>query len=55
VDVDFEALGAVPNQFDPERAESYGYGYRYQYDDRSLQDYYAEKEISSGGFFSFLR
>lgn len=52
-DVDSEPLGSVLNQFDPERAELHGYGY--QYGNQSIQDYYAEKEPSSGGFFSFLR
>ena len=69
-DVDSPALGTVLNQFDPERAGSYGYGYGsygygygygygsgygYQAGDKSLQAYYEEDEDDrSTGLFSFL-
>jgi capsular exopolysaccharide synthesis family protein len=68
-DVGSEPLGAVLNQFDPERADSYGYGYGYgygyeygygygsgyQHGDRSIQDYYEEDEDDRPtGLFSFL-
>jgi replication-associated recombination protein RarA len=56
--MDSEPIGAVLNRFDPERSEphgyGYGYGYCYQYGDRLIQDHYAEKKMSSGGFFSCL-
>ncbi|MCS4198072.1 GumC family protein [Salinibacter ruber] len=68
-DVDSEPLGSVLNQFDAERAGSYGYGYGYGYGYSygdgygygyqqygSVQDYYEEDDASSsGGPLSFLR
>jgi len=62
-DVGEEPVGMVLNQFDPERASSYGYGYGYGeygygygYTYGSVQEYYEEAEEKSGnGPLSFLR
>ena len=53
-DVDSESLGAVLNQFDPERAESYGYGYGDQYGDRRSKITTRKKNRRPAGSFHFF-